>query len=178
MLEKLEGKEFPAVFEMMKNSFPQEEYRTYFGQKALLEKPGYTIYVKRGQEKQIQGFAAVWQWENLSFIEHLAVAPQYRNQGIGGEILKELAMLRNLPICLEVEPPEGEIAVRRVGFYMRNNFFFNAYPYIQPALSEKGKGIPLFIMTSGKSVTKEEFTEIKNRLYRDVYGIPPCPAQD
>ena len=121
MLENLEGKEFPAVFEMMKNSFPQEEYRTYFGQKALLEKPGYTIYVKRGQEKQIQGFAAVWQWENLSFIEHLAVAPQYRNQGIGGEILKELA---------------------------------------------------------GKSVTKEEFTEIKNRLYHDVYGIPPCPAQD
>ena len=47
MIERLDPKEFDAVFNLMEQSFPKEEYRPYAGQKALLSDPAYAIYTAR-----------------------------------------------------------------------------------------------------------------------------------
>ena len=95
MLEKLNIKDFDKVYEIMEQSFPKDEYRPYEGQKALLEEEPYQIYVFRdGADEDIKGFITVWEYEELVFVEHLAVSPRYRNGGLGSVILKETADIR------------------------------------------------------------------------------------
>lgn len=166
MIEKLENKEFDTVYAIMEQSFPLEEYRPYAAQKALLTDPAYSIYAAK-EEGHILGFAAVWQLENWLFLEHLAVDPQLRNCGIGGQLLRYFAEKR---CCLEVEPPETDLARRRIGFYQRNGFCFNDYPYLQPSLGAGRSPVPLYIMTSGSTITPEEFAQVKKLLYTRVYG--------
>jgi ribosomal protein S18 acetylase RimI-like enzyme len=165
MIEKLEIKEFDTVYAIMERSFPLEEYRSYEDQKALLKKPAYRIYAAKENGK-ILGFAAVWQLEDWLFLEHLAVDPQCRNQGIGAKLLRHFAQSR---CCLEVELPETALCRRRIGFYERNGFFLNDYPYLQPSLGEGRSPVPLYIMTSGSAVSAEEFDRVKRLLYSRVY---------
>lgn len=166
MIERLEIKEFDRVFSIMEQSFPLEEYRAYEDQKRLLEDRAYSIYVAR-ENRKILGFAAVWQLEEWLFLEHLAVDPQSRNQGIGAKLLGFLAQSR---CCLEVELPETDIARRRIGFYERNGFFLNDDPYLQPSLGEGRSPVPLRIMTTQGTITPEAFASLQKLLYSRVYG--------
>ena len=167
MIVKLEKEEFNAVFSIMEQSFPLEEYRPYTAQKALLEKPAYTVYVAK-EEGKILGFAAVWELGEWLFLEHLAVDPDHRDRGIGAELLAFLGQKR---CCLEVELPETDLAHHRIGFYQRNGFFLNGYPYVQPSLGEGRSPVPLSIMTSGSAISPEEFARLKKLLYSRVYGV-------
>ncbi|HZJ75538.1 MAG TPA: GNAT family N-acetyltransferase [Clostridia bacterium] len=169
MLKKLNAEDFDEVYSLMEKSFPKDEYRSYKEQKELLSNPIYSIYALQGDGGSVKAFIAVWEFNEFLFIEHLAVNPEYRNSGIGTRMLSEIAALFNKTACLEVEPPETELSCRRIGFYERNNFFFNEYPYIQPAISKGRKPVTLFIMTSGGTVDEKMWRQIKNTLYSKVY---------
>ena len=168
MLTELNGKDFDKVFTILEESFPKDEYRTYEKQKALLDDARYTIYIIPDRD-EVKAFIAVWQFDDFAFVEHFAVNQAYRNQGLVSIILQEL--MKKLPcmICLEVELPETDFAKRRIGFYERNGFALNDYPYVQPAMVEGKKELPLKIMTSGKVVSEEQFGKIRDILYREVY---------
>ncbi len=171
MIEKIKPHEFDSVFKIMELSFPSDEYRPYKKQKALLLDPSYSIYIAKTDAGTVSGFVAVWEFDSLSFIEHLAVSPECRNQGIGSKLLGSAASLFGKPVCLEVEPPSDTLSRRRIEFYKRNNFFFNAYPYVQPAIATGKNEIPLFIMTYGRAITEAEFNAVKETLYSKVYKV-------
>ncbi len=166
MLEELKIRDFEEVYGLLEDSFPAEERRSFEGQRQLLERPDYKILGLRGDS--LKGLAAVYDREGFLFLEHLAVSESCRNQGLGAELLKLLSE-RGKPIVLEVEPPESELARRRIGFYQRNGFFLNEYPYVQPPLAA-GRPVELLLMTSGKALSQEEFQRVKTILYKDVYG--------
>ena len=140
-----------------------DEYRPYDEQLALFEEPEYRIYYMPA------GFLAVWEFESFIYIEHFAVDPALRNSGTGSAMLQELVKQYQKPICLEVELPEDELTRRRIGFYERNGFVFNEYPYIQPPISKGKSPVPLRIMTYRSEITREEFQKMKEILYRRVY---------
>ena len=170
LVEKTDSGVFDQIYALMETSFPLEEYRPYPEQKALLSRPAYGLYAARDdREGNLLGFAAVWEWENFAFIEHIAVNPDYRNGGLGGKLLDQVVALLEKPVCLEVEPPDGGMASRRIGFYQRHDFFLNPYPYTQPAISEGRSPIPLLIMPHCREISGGEFLTIRNRLYRQVY---------
>lgn len=169
MLEKLRFDDFDTMYDLMEMSFPIVEYRPYHEQKALLNNPAYSIYVLHNETKDIKAFIAVWEFDKFAFIEHFAVNPKYRNCGVGGYVLNEITERIGKNVCLEVEPPETEIAIRRIGFYERNGFFLNEYPYIQPPISNGRMAVPLFLMTLGGKVDKDMFESIKATLYTKVY---------
>lgn len=170
MIEKLLKYDYDKIFDLMAASFPSDEYRTYDEQKALLDNPFYQVYVlKDSDNNSIKAFIAVWEFEDFAFIEHFTVNPEYRNGGIGAKILKEMVGLLGKTICLEVEPPEDELSARRIGFYQRNGFFLNPYPYVQPSISKGKNAISLIVMTSGRAVSEEEFESYKKVLYAKVY---------
>ncbi len=175
MLKELESKTFDEVYRLMELSFPEDERRTYREQKELLTNPLYKIYVPEkspeSQNQPLQAFASVWEFDAVAYIEHFAVDPAYRNHGVGSKILNEVVKMMGKPVCLEVEPPNHEIAARRIEFYKRNNFFFNAYQYIQPSISKGRKPVQLFIMTSERNITRTEFENIRDILYRHVYRV-------
>lgn len=154
---------FDSVYRIMEESFPTDERRPYLEQKSLLLDPRYSIYEDNG------GFLCVWEFDEFIFIEHFAVDKQKRNSGIGSKLLAEFLENSEKLVCLEVEPPDTEIAKRRIGFYERNGFFLNEYDYFQPPIS-KGKNIvPLMIMTSGKKIPKGVFDKLRDTLYKEIY---------
>lgn len=170
MFEILNINDFDKIFDLMEKSFPEDEYRTYEEQKALFDIPEYSVFaLKDGTE--LKAFIAAWEFDRFAYIEHFAVAPEFRNEGLGAKMLGEFKGSFSKLICLEVEPPENEMSKRRIGFYRRNNFFLNEYPYIQPSFSKGKKALPLMVMTSDSVVDKHTFEQIKNTLYREVYKV-------
>ena len=175
MLEKMQSEVFDQVFSIMERSFPADEYRTYDEQKALLSEPGYNIYVCMRHDLNgdyAAAFMSVWQFEDFTFIEHLAADPAIRGQGLGSAILQEAVWMFRGQICLEVELPDTDLAKRRIAFYQRNGFYVNNYPYIQPSISKGKQPLPLLIMTSGACITEERFEKLRTELYRKVYKLP------
>lgn len=169
MLVHLTAADFDAVFTIMQNSFPSDEHRPYEEQKALLSEPAYHLYGYRDEENRLCAFMAVWEWQEFWFLEHFAVDGSVRSQGIGSRMLQELIRLSPHGICLEAEPPDTELARRRIGFYERNGFFLHPYPYMQPSISAGKNPVPLRIMTASMEHTPENFTLLRNTLYRRVY---------
>ena len=163
MLQRINETDFPEIYRIMQASFSDDEYRPYDEQLALFEEPEYRIYYMPA------GFLAVWEFESFIYIEHFAVDPALRNSGTGSAMLQELVKQYQKPICLEVELPEDELTRRRIGFYERNGFVFNEYPYIQPPISKRKSPVPLRIMTYRSEITREEFQKMKEILYRRVY---------
>lgn len=163
MLQRINETNFPEIYRIMQASFSDDEYRPYDEQLALFEEPEYRIYYMPA------GFLAVWEFESFIYIEHFAVDPSLRNSGTGSAMLQELVKQYQKPICLEVELPEDELTRRRIGFYERNGFVFNEYPYIQPPISKGKSPVPLRIMTYKSEITREEFQKMKEILYRRVY---------
>ncbi|MFR5732848.1 MAG: GNAT family N-acetyltransferase [Clostridium sp.] len=163
MLQRINETNFPEIYRIMQASFSDDEYRPYDEQLALFEEPEYRIYYMPA------GFLAVWEFESFIYIEHFAVDPALRNSGTGSAMLQELIKQYQKPICLEVELPEDELTRRRIGFYERNGFVFNEYPYIQPPISKGKSPVPLRIMTYRSEITREEFQKMKEILYRRVY---------
>ena len=163
MLQRINENDFPEIYRIMQASFSDDEYRPYDEQLALFEEPEYRIYYMPA------GFLAVWEFESFIYIEHFAVDPALRNSGTGSAMLQELVKQYQKPICLEVELPEDELTRRRIGFYERNGFVFNEYPYIQPPISKGKSPVPLRIMTYRSEITREEFQKMKEILYRRVY---------
>lgn len=170
MIERIFADRAREIFEIMEKSFPLTEYRTEAEQAALFEKPYYRVFAHTEGGRAI-GFIAVWQFPALTFIEHLATLPEARNRGIGAELVSFICSSSEQVVCLEVEPPEDELTRRRVGFYERCGMHLNGYPYIQPSISAGREPIPLRIMTSGREVGASEYEDIRDLLYREVYGV-------
>ena len=169
-LEKYLAGEFDEIYTIMEQSFPEDERRTYEQQKALLNENSYSIYVYK-ENKKVISFISVWQFDGFSYIEHFAVNGNFRNRGLGAKMLTELVPKLSGIVCLEAELPETEMAVRRIGFYERNGFFTNDYPYVQPPYSKEKNPVDLLIMTYGRKINENEFENIKNNLYKKVYNV-------
>ncbi len=171
MIEILRDEDFDGVYRIMEESFPLDERRSYEGQKKLLSNPIYRVYVMRDESSRaVKAFITTYDLEDCLFVEHFAVSSSYRNGGLGSMILEELMSRTEKPVCLEVELPEEETACRRIAFYRRNGFYFNEYPYIQPAIEEGRNPIPLRIMSTQRPLTEEEYLSFRTAVYKEVYG--------
>ena len=169
-LEVLQRSDFEEVWKIMRESFPADERRERAGQEALVTEPDYHLYGIR-EEGVPAAFADVWEFAEFSFLEHFAVEQGRRNGGLGAGLLRQLTGRVRLPLILEAEPPETEIAARRIAFYRREGFALNGYEYIQPAMSRTGRAIPLVVMSFPDPVNESRFQEIRAILYRRVYRV-------
>lgn len=169
-LEKLQENEFEEVWEIMEASFPVDERRTKEGQKDLMKKEEYSLYGYR-KEGRLAAFFAIWEFAEFVFIEHFAVREEARNGGIGAKLLQQVLGQQQKMVILEVELPETELACRRIGFYERNGFVQNGYPYVQPALSEAAKPIALQIMSMPSALDAAAFEKVRDTLYRRAYHV-------
>ena len=167
LLRQMKTDEFDEVYKLLECSFPPDERRDYAGQRALLEESGYCIYVT--DDDKVSGFLAVWQLGNRAFVEHFAVHPDTRGQGLGSKMLTALRKKLGCPLCLEAELPLTDIAVRRIAFYERNGFFVNEYPYEQPPFAADKKAVPLYVLTTDGKLSPERFEALRRQIYKTVY---------
>lgn len=170
MLEILNDEDFNKLYELMGDSFPLSEIRTFEGQKQLLSNPLYTVYVLR-EEGEVLAFFAEWQNESYRFLEHLAVNRNYRSRGLGSKTLQAYHDLNDKPVVLEVEPPNDEIQIRRVKFYEKNGYHLSSYSYIQPMINAGYEGTTLALMTYPTLLNGDELNNVKKWLDQTVYNL-------
>ena len=179
MLQQLTINDFESLYELMEESFPPEEHRTKEDQRALFSDPAYRVVGLRDASTQrVIAFLAMWELEHMLFLEHFAVSPELRGQGLGTKILAEVTASATKTVCLEVEPPESEITCRRVALYRRCGFFLNEYRYIQPSMAKGQPPIRLMLMTFGNALDKNAFDRIRDELYQKIYHVPTMTAND
>lgn len=172
MIKNIKNYDFNKLYELLRKSFPRDEYRSFEGQKALLKDESYGLVGELGENGELKGFIAFFELTEVVFIEHFVVDAMYRNLGIGQGILKEFCNRQKKTVLLEVELPDSEINRRRIDFYKRNGFHYNDYQYMQPPIEKGRNSIPLKLMTYPKSVIDErEFLTYKNYLYQYVYHM-------
>lgn len=169
----MSGTAFNEIFAIMEASFPVSEIRTFGGQRALLADPHYHLFTEQDAEGRVLAFVAAWEFPELRFVEHIAVNPEVRSGGIGGRLMNAYLERSDTAVLLEVEPPEGKLAQRRIGFYERLGFHLNPFSYVQPPLREGQEDLPLRIMTYPRPVTEQEFRHFRDILYKEVYQVKP-----
>lgn len=162
---------FNEIFAIMEASFPVSEIRTYSGQRALLANPNYHLFAEKDEEGRTLAFLAAWEFPELRFVEHIAVNPEVRSGGIGKKLMNSYIGRSDKPVLLEVEPPDGELEQRRIGFYERLGFYLNPYNYVQPPLRTGQAELPLRIMTHPEPVSSKQFQRFREILYTEVYQI-------
>ena len=166
----LSAEEFAEIFSILSRSFPREEYRTEEGQRALFAQPEYRVYGYR-EDGVLLGILAAWELKNVRFCEHLAVAPEARNRGVGRKLLSRYLAQEERPMVLEVEYPDNDLARRRIGFYQRLGLHLNRFPYLQMPLRAGDEPLPLYIMSYPVPVGQEAFRPWKKEIYGRVYGV-------
>ena len=165
----LDAADFDDMYAIMKQAFPDTEMREYEGQKELLQYDDYRIYGAKDEEGHLIAFIAAWEPGDFLYLEHFAVEECCRGDGMGGKILLDFLKQKDMPIILEVELPETDIAKRRIGFYQRAGFALNTYEYLQPPYRIGQSPLPLYFMTYPDAIDENKFQEYKKFLYDVVY---------
>lgn len=118
------------------------------------------------------GFITLWTFEEFVYVEHFALLPSVRSAGLGGQVLERIKVLHApLPLVLEVEPPNTDMAIRRIGFYQRHGLQLIPLPYSQPGYRIGAPWVALPVMATQAEWVQAHFEEIKKKIHREVYGV-------
>lgn len=160
-------KKLSRIYSSYESTFPADERRDEVQFLALLENPDSFIFSVKNDENQI-GYVILWKLETCYYLEHFEVFEEYRNLKLGSQILAELKEKFG-NIVLESEPKDlGEMAERRIHFYLRNGFAIISEDYIQPSYGPGKSSMNLFLLSNFEV---KEVKEIEAELFTKVYGI-------
>ncbi len=160
-------KNFDAAYALLEQSFPPCERRSRAAARALLSNPAYTLYHIEKDGERV-GILGLWRLSELLFIEHFAIFPARRNQGLGLDTLR-LLQESGTPLLLECEPPDTALAARRLAFYARAGFCENSVAYAQPPYRKGEASVPMRLLSWPAALLAPKPTVTE--LYRTVYGI-------
>lgn len=156
----------------MKRDFPADELKPLATLLGLTEKGCYQSYGLFDQNG-LMAYALYWSCPGDAYVmlDYFAVLPQYRNGGVGSEMLRE--MLERFcqnggGVFGEVEVPNtGDEAVdalrrRRLGFYGRAGMRIMGF-------QTKVFGVPYHVIAYGPEISDEDLMEVDRRLYRSAF---------
>ncbi|MBQ0111842.1 MAG: GNAT family N-acetyltransferase [Bacteroidales bacterium] len=163
--------DFKIAEKLYIESFPEDERRSLSSVYSLLDSPIFE-FIPIKEDNNFLGFANIWDFPEFVYIEHFAIMPNMRNNGIGSRFLKTLQERKNKPIVLEVEKPDNDLAKRRIGFYQRMGFHLLKDYYLQPPYTQESQSVEMKIMVfSPKEENEICFQKIKDTLYKFVYKV-------
>lgn len=147
---KAELADMDIIKGLYEGAFPVEERRPWddFVQRATDGNPFFNVTVAQG-DGRIVGFVSTWLLPTAMYVEHLAVDPAMRGRGIGGEMIDRIVASTSLPVLLEVERPDSEMARRRIDFYRRHGFsVIDGVDYVQPPYSRNLPAVAMLLMST------------------------------
>lgn len=165
----LDKEEFTAVYQLMQVSFPPAEFRTYEEELALFNRPDYRVLVVE-DNGTIQAFIAEWALKEMHYVEHFAVNPAARGQGLGTKIMREYLKEIKSSVIIEVEAEDTSIARRRIAFYERLGFVQSDIKYIQPYLQKTSKDVLLQLMFYPAKLSEKALYAVKREIHQTVYA--------
>lgn len=129
-------------WQLYKDAFPVCERRGAVQHAAaLLDTAFHCLHLR--DEDGFVGLLSYWQWEGLCYVEHLAIAPARRGQGLGHRVLE----LVPAPAILEIEPVVDSTTARRLAFYESCGFLRLPQPHVQLAYQTGQPEVPLWLLS-------------------------------
>ncbi len=147
-------------------TFPEEERRDYAGFCRAMGQENFSVFFARTGGEEV-GLISLWALKGFAFVEHLAVYPEKRGGGYGGEIMRAV-IARHPRLVLEIEPPDEGDRLRRWHFYRRLGFCMNDVPYFQPPYRAGGEEpeMRLLSLPAPLQDPQETIAEIYGNVYR------------
>lgn len=176
-LEKIQQSQHKVFAEKVYiQSFPEDERRDFSSiYKILKEEKGvFDFFVIIDDEYQNGpiGILSYWNFKKYIYIEHIAIEESFRGNGYGSIVFEMLSNIIQVPIILEVEPPDNDYSKQRIKFYKGLNFTLIDKEYIQPPYSKDKNYIELKLMTNDISLFNIiSFDDIVKELYYRVYKV-------
>ena len=160
--------------DLFESAFPEEE-RPPFGELKYRDKSKFHFKVATNGSDQGEpvGILTYWTFDDLVYIEHFAIDEELRNQGLGKAVFLNFLSQQTQQVVLEVEHPHDETSEHRVEFYASMGLFQNPQDYLQPSYHGDQVTVPMIIM-SKYELDDDEFNEIRELLYREVYHCRPA----
>lgn len=153
--------------ELFEDAFPLSE-RPKFDDVEDREDKNFHFMVVVNDDEPI-GIFTYWDFPEFNYIEHFAIAPELRGQGMGKATMLNFMLQHPEQVVLEIEEPNTEEAEHRLEFYTDLGFTRQSQDYIQPSYhTKKTPEIPMLIMTKYE-LDDGEFEEVKEMLYAHVY---------
>ena len=158
---------FEASFSLLETAFPPEERRTRADHIRFLEKPDFHCCALKNED----GFCGIlfyWEAETFIFLEHFAILPHLRGQGLGAAALSLLKSLGK-PVILEIEPPCDEMTQRRYGFYRRNGFLMNPFFHLQAKLRQADEAdVELKVLSFPQLLSQEAYDAFYAYMLQEI----------
>ncbi|BES65463.1 GNAT family N-acetyltransferase [Gottschalkiaceae bacterium SANA] len=169
-LRRVEDRYWEESWEIYQSNFPSGERRLLEDHKRALEDDRYHCMAIL-EDNQVAGILFYWKLPHFTFAEYLAIGEASKGQGIGSEVVSRLKEQAGR-LILEIDPPEDEIAVRRLRFYQREGFVLNPYLHLNLPLRIGQEKLPLRIMTVEEIVSEAEYEAFSTILMTDLiqYG--------
>ena len=153
-------------------SFPENQRRSVSEFKALLGSDDRFHCNAVLLNNELVAFYNYWDFEDFYFVEHLALEPPLRGYKLGEKIINLVRKNLNLPLVLEVEPIDAsEWGSRRIEFYHRLGFQIIPQKYKQPPYRKGDNFILLHLMCDYPEFAEENFENIKEIIYKNVYRV-------
>lgn len=149
-LERLHGKDdryFAEAWMLYQEAFPANERRDGAWQEKALAAEEYRMCAAIENEA-VCAIVFYWCQGDELFLEHFAVSPALRGQGLGAVLLRQL---REFPgrLILEIEKPVDERTRRRLRFYEREGLSLSPFGYDSPSYQAGQARCPLQLMSEG-----------------------------
>lgn len=163
--------QFKNIKRLLIASFPSDERRDMADYERIARDNAKFSLLAAMNCNNFAGFISSWDFDRFSYVEHFAIESTLRGQGLGGQLLSHFVATVGKPVILEVEPPESEMARRRIAFYRRHGFkLWSEIDYVQPPYSPSQHAQPMRLMTCGFTAAAQ-VSAAAREMKRVVYGV-------
>lgn len=161
---------YERAIALYQSAFPAEERRPSDEQTRVMKKPAYHFdFIMEAEE--FLGIMLYWETDTFVFLEHFAMRPELRGQGLEANALS-LLKEKGKTIILEIEDPIDAITCRRYAFYCRNGFFMTPHHHIQAKYRLGDEDLMLKILSYPHAITTEEYLQFQDYMTKEI-GILP-----
>ncbi|PID94223.1 MAG: hypothetical protein CSA95_04080 [Bacteroidetes bacterium] len=157
---------FSMTWELYRKSFPVEEQRPLNKHLQAMCNSKFHPYIYTTEEADLLAICFYWDFHDFKYLEHFSVNPNYRNRGIGSEIIRSFNEDK-YPVILEIEPPIDEISKQRLKFYERNNFKETGYIFKQLKYQKNNKDVLLELLCN-KEMNGDFFQKFQHTIYHEL----------
>lgn len=108
------------------------------------------------------GFIGAWQFDELFYIEHLAICESQRGIGYGSKILVAFCQ-QHKQVILEIDPVVDDVSKKRLYFYQHNGFYSNNMVHYHPSYHNEMLPHGLTVLSYPEKLTDKNY-QIFNRF--------------
>ena len=155
-------------WQLYEAAFPLAERRNLEQHAAAMRDEAFRV-LHLSDESGFVGLLSYWQWDQLVYVEHLAITPSRRGQGMGHCVL---ALLDDVRAILEIEPVVDTVTTRRLAFYESCGFTKLPQSHMQLAYQAGQPDVPLWLL----SRPEMDATEVAH--FEQLFAAGPMRYRD